>query len=58
VRGALDDSNACFDLPRKVCVSYRVTEMLMSVAVVAIMILSACGVQIGQESHTGCMNEL
>ena len=29
----------------------------MSVAVVAITILSACGVQIGHESHAGCMNE-
>jgi len=29
----------------------------MSVAVVAITILSACVVQIGHESHTGCMNE-
>jgi len=40
-----------------VCVAYGVIEMLMSVAVVAIMILSACGVQIGHESRAGCMNE-
>jgi len=48
---------SAFDLPRKTCVSHGVIEMLMSVAVVAIMILSACGVQMGQESHAGCMNE-
>ena len=50
-------ANACSDLPRTACVAYGVIEMLMSVAVVAIMILSACGVQIGHESHAGCMNE-
>ena len=32
-------------------VSHGVIEMLMSVAVVAIMILSTFGVQMGQESH-------
>ena len=51
------DSNASSVLPRKTCVSHGVIEMLMSVAVVAIMILSTCGVQIGQELHAGCMNE-
>ena len=55
MRGAVDDSNTSFDLPRKVCVSYGVIEMLMSVAEDAIMILSACGVQIGHDA--GCMNE-
>jgi len=57
VRVELVNSNACSDLPRKTCVSHGVIEMRMSVAVVAIMILSTCGVQIGQESHAGCMNE-
>ena len=53
----LVNSNACSDLPRKACVSHGMIEMLMSVALVSIMILSACGVQIGQESHAGCVNE-
>ena len=51
------NSNASSDLPRKTCVSNGVIEMLMSVPVVAVMILSTCGVQIGQEFHAGCMNE-
>ena len=38
-------SNSCSDLPRKACVSHGVIEMLMSLAVVAIMILSTCSVQ-------------
>jgi len=50
-------SNSYSDLPRKSCVSHGVIEMLMSLAVVAIMILSTCGVQIKQKSHAGCMNE-
>ena len=58
LQGVLVKGNACPDLPRKACVAYSVIEMLMSVAEVAIMILSACGVQIGHESHAGCMNEL
>ena len=57
VQVELVNSNACSDLPRKTCVSHGMIVMLMSVAVVAIMILSTCDVQIGQESHAGCMNE-
>jgi len=39
LRGVFVNSNACSNLPRKACVAYGVIEMLMSVAVVAIMIL-------------------
>jgi len=55
LQGVFVKGNACSDLPRKVCVAYGVIEMLMSIAEDAIMILSACGVQIGHDA--GCMNE-
>ena len=42
---------------QETCMSHGVIEKLMSVAVVSIVILSAFGVQIEQESHAGCMND-
>jgi len=45
MRVELVHSNACSDLPRKVCVSHGMIDMLMSFAAVVIMILSTCGVR-------------